>query len=187
MFLWLVQSHQNDYFDYDLFKVIKMTILIMTCSKLAKWLLCFLTCSKLAKWLIIMTCSKLAVLNKAIQGTFFKFQKSKKRLKRHINYGFLFTWEKQWQIEWFMALFKSQKSKKKRVYGNYRSIFACDSEKLIGLKAATLLKKRLWHRCFSVNFVKLLWTAFYIELFIGATAFGLSFVNPRKKSMKELV
>ena len=60
-----------------------------------------------------MTCSKLAVLNKAIQGTFFKFQKSKNRLKRHINYGFLFTWEKQWQIEWFIALFKSQKSKKK--------------------------------------------------------------------------
>ena len=37
---------------YDLFKVGKMTILIMTCSKLA-------------------------VLHKAIQGTFFKPQKSK--------------------------------------------------------------------------------------------------------------
>ena len=37
----------------------------------------FLTCSKLAKWLIIMTCSKLAVLNKAIQGTFLKPQKVK--------------------------------------------------------------------------------------------------------------
>ena len=31
-----------------------------------------------------MTCSKLAVLNKAIQGTFFKSQKSKNRLKRQI-------------------------------------------------------------------------------------------------------
>ena len=30
-----------------------------------------------------MTCSKLAVLNKAIQGTFFKSQKSRNRLKRH--------------------------------------------------------------------------------------------------------
>ena len=38
-----------------------------------------------------MTCAKLAVLNKAIQGTFFKSQKSKNRLKRHINYRFLFT------------------------------------------------------------------------------------------------
>ena len=58
---------------------------------------------------------------------------------------------------------------------------------LMGLKAATLLKKRPWHRFFPVNFVKFLGTAFYIELFIWATAFGLSFVNPRKKSMKELV
>ena len=83
---------------YDLFEVSKMTILIMTCSKLvkwlmtcsklAKWLLSFLTCSKLAKWPIIMTCSKLAVLNKAVQGYFFKSQKGKNRL---INYGFLFN------------------------------------------------------------------------------------------------
>ena len=58
---------------------------------------------------------------------------------------------------------------------------------LIGLKTATLLKKRLWHRCFPVNFGKFLGTTFYIELFIWATSFGLSFVNPKKKSMKELV
>ena len=57
----------------------------------------------------------------------------------------------------------------------------------MGLKAATLLKKRPWHRFFPVNFVKFLGTAFYIELFIWATAFGLSSVNPRKKSIKELV
>ena len=38
-----------------------------------------------------MNCSKLTVLNKAIHGTFPKSQKSKNRLKRHINYGFLFT------------------------------------------------------------------------------------------------
>ena len=35
-----------------------------------------------------MTSAKLAVLNKAIQGTFFKSLKSKNRLKRH---RFLFT------------------------------------------------------------------------------------------------
>ena len=34
-------------------------------------------------------------INKAIQGTFFKSQKSKNRLKSH---RFLFTCEKQWQI-----------------------------------------------------------------------------------------
>ena len=27
-------------------------------------------------------------------------------------------------------------------------------------KSATLLKRRLWHRCFPVNFAKFLWTAF---------------------------
>ena len=31
---------------------------------------------------------------------------------------------------------------------------------LIGLKAATLLKKRLWHRCFHVNFAKFLGKTF---------------------------
>ena len=31
---------------------------------------------------------------------------------------------------------------------------------LIALKAATLLKKRLWNRCFPVNFVKFLGTTF---------------------------
>ena len=32
-----------------------------------------------------------------------------------------------------------------------------------GLRPSTLLKKRLWHRCFPVNFVKFLRTPFYIE------------------------
>ena len=32
-----------------------------------------------------------------------------------------------------------------------------------GLRPATLLKKRLWHRCFPVNFVKLLRTPFFTE------------------------
>ena len=31
------------------------------------------------------------------------------------------------------------------------------------LEPTTLLKKRLWHRCFPVNFVKFLWTPFYLE------------------------
>ena len=35
--------------------------------------------------------------------------------------------------------------------------------KLQGLKPATLLKKRLWHRCFPVNFAKFLRTPFLIE------------------------
>ena len=43
-----------------------------------------------------------------------------------------------------------------------------------GLNPATLLKKRLWHRCFPVNFKKFLRTAFFIEHF-WATASGFSY------------
>ena len=35
--------------------------------------------------------------------------------------------------------------------------------KVAGLRPATLLKKRLWHRCFSVNFAKFLRTPFLTE------------------------
>ena len=35
--------------------------------------------------------------------------------------------------------------------------------KIAGLRPATLLKKRLWHRCFPVNFVKFLRTPLFIE------------------------
>ena len=36
--------------------------------------------------------------------------------------------------------------------------------KVADLRSTTLLKKKLWHRCFSVNFVKFPRTLFYIEL-----------------------
>ena len=97
----------------------------MTCSKSAKWQLCFLTSSKLAKWLIIMTSSKLAVFNKAIQGTFFKSQKSKNRHKSYL------LWEAVANRA-IHGTFLSLKKVKKRVYGNYGSIFACDLEKCPG-------------------------------------------------------
>ena len=35
--------------------------------------------------------------------------------------------------------------------------------KVAGLRPATLLKKRLWHWCFPVDFTKFLRTPFYIE------------------------
>ena len=35
--------------------------------------------------------------------------------------------------------------------------------KVAGLRSATLLKKRLWRKCFPVNFVKFLRTPFFIE------------------------
>ena len=37
--------------------------------------------------------------------------------------------------------------------------------KVTGLKLATLLKKRLWHRCFPVNFAKFLRTPLFTEDF----------------------
>ena len=36
-------------------------------------------------------------------------------------------------------------------------------KKIAGLRSATLLRKRPWHRCFPVNFVKFLRTPFFIE------------------------
>ena len=35
--------------------------------------------------------------------------------------------------------------------------------KVAGLRPATLLQKRLWHRCFPVNFAKFVRTAFFTE------------------------
>ena len=39
--------------------------------------------------------------------------------------------------------------------------------KVAGLKPATLLKKRLWHRCFPVNFEKSLRTPFLQNTSVG--------------------
>ena len=44
--------------------------------------------------------------------------------------------------------------------------------KVAGLRPATLLKQRLWHMCFPVNFAKFLRTPFFIE-HVGATASSL--------------
>ena len=44
--------------------------------------------------------------------------------------------------------------------------YLCQSlffNKVAALRPATLLKNRLWHRCFPVNFVKFLRTPFYTE------------------------
>ena len=39
-----------------------------------------------------------------------------------------------------------------------------------GLRPETLLKKRLWHRCFSVNFAKFLKTSFLLTEHLRMTA-----------------
>ena len=40
-----------------------------------------------------------------------------------------------------------------------------------GLRPATLLKTRLWHRCFAVSFAKFLRTTFYIEHLVTTSYF----------------
>ena len=44
----------------------------------------------------------------------------------------------------------------------YQSLFF---DKVAGLRPATLLKRRVWHRCFPVNFRKFLKTPFFIAMF----------------------
>ena len=40
---------------------------------------------------------------------------------------------------------------------------------IAGLRLATLLKKRLWHRCFPVDFTKFILTTFYTEPPVAAS------------------
>ena len=53
-----------------------------------------------------------------------------------------------------------------RNFAKFTGKHLCQSlflNKVAGLRPATLLKKRLWHRCFPVNFVKFLRTPFLTE------------------------
>ena len=53
-----------------------------------------------------------------------------------------------------------------RILAKLTGKYLCQSlflNKVAGLRPATLLKKRLWHRCFPVNFVKFLRATFYKE------------------------
>ena len=53
-----------------------------------------------------------------------------------------------------------------RNFAKFTGKHLCQSlsfNKVAGLRPVTLLKKRLWHRCFPVNFVKYLRTPFFTE------------------------
>ena len=64
---------------------------------------------------------------------------------------------------------EKSKINKKAVLRNFTKFIGkhlCQSlffNKVAGLRPAILLKKRLWYRCFPVNFVKFLRTPFYAE------------------------
>ena len=53
-----------------------------------------------------------------------------------------------------------------RNFAKFTGKYLCLSlflDKVTGLRPATLLKERLWHRCFPVNFTKFLKTLFFME------------------------
>ena len=50
----------------------------------------------------------------------------------------------------------------KKVQANYKS-YRLEVFYEKGFRLANLLKKRLWHRCFPVNFAKFLRTPFFIK------------------------
>ena len=69
------------------------------------------------------------------------------------------------------------------------------TKKFAGLWPAALLKKRLWHRCFPVNFVKVLSIPFFIEhLWTTASGiidkfqnyFGIAIQQSTGKTLREL-
>ena len=71
-----------------------------------------------------------------------------------------------------------------RNFCKFRGKHLCQSlsfNKVTGLRPATLLKKRLWHRCFPVNFAKFLRSPFFIEhlwwlLLVKMAVYGMKFV-----------
>ena len=55
-----------------------------------------------------------------------------------------------------------------RNFAKFTGKHLCQSlffDKVEGLRPATLLKRRVWHRCFPVNFRKFLKTPFFIAMF----------------------
>ena len=87
--------------------------------------------------------------------------------------SFLGTFFKLLELSRFITLlYRSSRPEvfcKKCVLENsakFTELHLCQSlffNKVAGLRPAALLKKRLWDRCFPVNFVKFLRTPFYIE------------------------
>ena len=79
------------------------------------------------------------------------------------------SWCLQLVIFIFLLLFRSSRPKvfcKRGVlknFANFTGRHLCQNlflNKIAGLRPATLLKKRLWHRCFPVNFLKFLKNTF---------------------------
>ena len=76
--------------------------------------------------------------------------------------------QQQWHQQ-FIELFSEavvRRCSGKNVFTKFTGKHLCQSlffNKVVGLGLATLFKKRLWHRCFPVNFVKFLRPPFSLE------------------------
>ena len=98
--------------------------------------------------------------------------------------GFRFTiWSQGLIFKDFWYFYRSSHQRcsiRNVVLGNFTKFTVkhlCQSlffKKVAGLRPATLLKKRLWHRCFPVDFVKFPRTSFFTEhLWTTASMFSL--------------
>ena len=59
--------------------------------------------------------------------------------------------------------------------------------KVAGLRPASLLKKRFWHRCFPVNFLKFLRTPFFAEHLWRTTSARMTLMNELRDIDSSLV
>ena len=93
----------------------------------------------------------------------------------------------------YMFLYRSSRPEvffKKGVLRNFVKFIGkhlCErlfSNKAAGLKPATLLKKRLWHRCFYVNFATFLRTPFFYRTPVAASTCTLLLLS---KSFSEYI
>ena len=87
-------------------------------------------------------------------------------LKKSLMENFIFLCS---ILPYFFRSSHRRRSAKKVVLRSFAKFIGkqlCQSlffNKVAGLRLATVLKKRLWHRCFPLNFAKFLRTPFFIE------------------------
>ena len=88
---------------------------------------------------------------------FVQFKKHEKHPWKNV------TFTKSSTPPWVFFMFKKGVLKSSVKFTGKHLCQSLFFNKVIGLRAATLLKKRLWHRCFNMNFAKFLRTPFFIE------------------------
>ena len=101
---------------------------------------------------------------------------------------YVYVWAMGWNVwglcvcflkivkTWKVCVWKTVLGLSKTHYSSGR-LLLCFFNKVAGVRTATLLKKRLWHRCFPVTFAKFLITSFFIEQpLVAASEWGSKFL-----------